>query len=932
MQIDSYGLYETMDCFKYLKPRASETAVFDKYSFTDLQELILISKEPENKFFVGPYDVFRDWYMGLKNRRCHEVILRTPQRIKFDLDFPENVTESANMLIDEILTTSIEIFRDEYGIRVSYEDFAICNSNGENKRSYHIICRYMVENNDIAREFTNEVIERCAMPSIRRIIDCGINSQIHSLRLVLSVKDGRKKVIDNEGDINDILLDTLVQPPVSGCIVLRGPKTLKTRTPIIINNDLPSESIKIILSKIPQQYLIGMSYSHSIGNLLTFIRTSPSYCHICGHIHTNENSLLCLARDGGIWVNCRRSMATNNDNEWVFLGNFGNLPQSDNTYKQLLMKFINDIIHQRIGVEDFITGELERDYPNNAYHEPYMMQYPLTRTLFVKANMGVGKTKALEEHISTHFIDQRIVFITFRQSFSKAISHMFPDFVLYNKIKGNICVDKIIIQLESLHRLWIQEGGFNKYDLIVLDESESVISQFSSGLHGGNLQRNFAVFKLILETANYVICMDANLGDRTYRILRELRGDEGIMVQRNTFAYNDTFHEFTSRQDIWLYKVIDAINNNKRIVIAANSKKLILGMSKLIRSEFPSLVTRSYTGDSGDKRDFEDVNKAWKHIDVLLYSPTLTAGISFEKQRFDKLFGYFVNISCDVEACRQMIQRVRILRDKEMFHCISHKFIKLPISRQGIINHLNNSALLRDRGYQQIMHAIPVDYDWDGQIVPQDTCFTKVAIENLLCRNLSISRFTQRFVGQIAATYCPISFCSDKIDPEILTLMRDKLKHYKVLAMEELAEEIAESEIIDAEMFEELRDSTEYISCEEEKSLKRFNLASIYRFPIEKITGEWVFKYNEPAIIYAFTNLRHISIGSNSTEAIANMSKYDINDYYNETRSNKHKLVRLLIRKLGFKFKILEDSSIIMGNFVKNINTLMIMRGYKKYL
>ena len=160
--------------------------------------------------------------------------------------------------------------------------------------------------------------------------------------------------------------------------------------------------------------------------------------------------------------------------------------------------------------------------------------------------------------------------------------------------------------------------------------------------------------------------------------------------------------------------------------------------------------------------------------------------------------------------------------------------------------------------------------------------------------------------------------------------MRSKLKQYKVLAMEELAEEIAESEIIDAEKFEELRDSTEYISCEEEKSLKRFNLAAVYRYPIEKMTGKWVFKYNEPDIISAFINLRHISLGSNPNEAIANMSKYDISDYHNEIRSNKHKLVCLLIRKLGFKFKILEDSSIIIGNFIKNINTLMIMRGYKK--
>lgn len=40
-------------------------------------------------------------------------------------------------------------------------------------------------------------------------------------------------------------------------------------------------------------------------------------------------------------------------------------------------------------------------------------------------------------------------------------------------------------------------------------------------------------------------------------------------------------------------------------------------------------------------RDFKDVNEAWKDVDLLVYTSTLTAGISFNLKRFDTLIGFY---------------------------------------------------------------------------------------------------------------------------------------------------------------------------------------------------------------------------------------------------------------------------------------------------
>jgi hypothetical protein len=62
--------------------------------------------------------------------------------------------------------------------------------------------------------------------------------------------------------------------------------------------------------------------------------------------------------------------------------------------------------------------------------------------------------------------------------------------------------------------------------------------------------------------------------------------------------------------------------------------------------------------------DFKDVNTAWDGLDVLIYTGTMTAGISFELLNFDVLVGVYVDRTSSPLAFTQGLHRVRNLADK----------------------------------------------------------------------------------------------------------------------------------------------------------------------------------------------------------------------------------------------------------------------------
>ncbi|RCH82045.1 hypothetical protein CU098_006731, partial [Rhizopus stolonifer] len=72
--------------------------------------------------------------------------------------------------------------------------------------------------------------------------------------------------------------------------------------------------------------------------------------------------------------------------------------------------------------------------------------------------------------------------------------------------------------------------------------------------------------------------------------------------------------------------------------------------------------------DSDSNGDIDMEN--WDKYDIIGYTPTIVAGISFEKKHFDLCYGYFINSSSCAELSVQQLFRVRDLRDKTIHLCV----------------------------------------------------------------------------------------------------------------------------------------------------------------------------------------------------------------------------------------------------------------------
>ena len=63
----------------------------------------------------------------------------------------------------------------------------------------------------------------------------------------------------------------------------------------------------------------------------------------------------------------------------------------------------------------------------------------------------------------------------------------------------------------------------------------------------------------------------------------------------------------------------------------------------------------------------------WNEYQLLIYTPTIAAGISFNEKYFDNPHCYFSNMSCWAELATQMIFRVRNSTCKNIKICVKLK-------------------------------------------------------------------------------------------------------------------------------------------------------------------------------------------------------------------------------------------------------------------
>lgn len=721
---------------------------------------------------------------------------------------------------------------------------------GNDKFSYHLlVAPFLIANHHEAKAFTACVLDelRAEAPELVRLVDPNVNKSTQNFRLTGSTKAGvyRPKIFSPElagrlGTYREAQLPVLT-------MVTHAPGGVRL-PPLLSGAPLPQSTIEAltdadtagILATIHQlcpESQTDHRFRRRVGTLFLFERERPSMCGLCRRVHDNENSFLVTcapcapdAESGGsatkvaLFEKCRRTA-----NKTRFLGyvmcSGGAFPAEAQKASSATAVKVQSVQAQS-RLERTVVALQNRSRDPHAscdrlfealpperrtvYNEPVMRPFENVPTLAVKSDVGMGKTKKLREYLDVWAPAQGgdglrpppvIRFVTFRQTFSESLRSRFPEFLHYGDIGASQITaaraPRLVVQVESLHRLMSDAMAGAPVGLVILDEVESVLEQFNSGLHK-SFHESFTVFQWLLASAERVVCMDANLSDRTFRTLQRMRPEAPVHFHWNVYARarQDTVH-VTADKGVWLTTLLESLACGKRIVVVSNSLREAKEIQRSLAADFPQKMIELYSSETPQSKKalhFADVEKYWAAVDVLMYTPTVSAGVSFESLHFDRMFVNLSDRSCNVETARQMMGRVRQLRDKDYFVCIraiggSHPtdiatLERLVYDRKRLLLESQGSTSAFPKGERPAAHVFDPA---SGQIRPYRSPYFYLWLETARINNLSRNGYAERFLDQVADSGASVRLLVREEEADVKNIARKFSEVRKALQVEESA-------------------------------------------------------------------------------------------------------------------------------------------------
>jgi hypothetical protein len=316
--------------------------------------------------------------------------------------------------------------------------------------------------------------------------------------------------------------------------------------------------------------------------------------------------------------------------------------------------------------------------------------------------MGSGKSTLLRAILDEEPRPESVLYDTYRQTQASDAAGKNRDFSHYSDLKqmrgrqvGDRVIEpmadremypRVICQVDSLPRLLLENAAAPAFDLVILDESESIFAHLSAA----TLRERHNVIRLmvdLLRRARRIICLDGHLGQRTFDFLTLHRIPCSPMLVNKHAPERPLEFEFLEGKEglqQWRDAIFRALEDGENVFVVSMSsdKAQELGAevtsSKLVDEGGVLIITRHSDGEV--KRGLEDVNSTWKKRLVII-SPTVEAGVDFNQRWFHRMFLYICQQSTHPRGLDQMKGRVRQLEDPSVL-CFVQQGIKLPTEAQ----------------------------------------------------------------------------------------------------------------------------------------------------------------------------------------------------------------------------------------------------------
>jgi len=566
------------------------------------------------------------------------------------------------------------------------------------------------------------------------------------------------------------------------------------------------------------------------GAFLRFARIAPSHCEWCDRTHDSDNTLyICLTDRGCMLVGCTRKP-----------GNYVSMPFGVSTPKPV-SQGVSQPIEKPVEISvvkpvekptGWITTHHFREHNPDISDMAFNDEHDVC---LVKANMKMGKTKKCKEYLTRFEPSDIVVIVSFRITFGVEMASKYDGFSLYSDIKGDISLDeypRLIIQQESLQRIQVKSGITIK--CLILDEIESIWSQFSSGNYRDYVGA-INVFKWLYSRAEKVIGMDAFITDRSMLLSQYLRQSKPFLYE-NTFTRDGSLaYEFTRNEDALFKEIQDSLGRGENIAVFTNSLKRANELTRRL-SSYNTQCYSSETAPDVKREHFKDVNKYWKGYQVVICTSTITAGISFEvKDHFTTVFGLFTSHSCNAETAMQMMGRIRDYR-RAVVCILKEPVLNNPTTPWDIASSLKISRSATVSMYDKYgLGQLPCSFTEDGESSYIRDFRFQLTVHNIAHDNYSKNNFYKQFRKLVRLSGVPEKHMSDLAD-------NDPTETFNTKRYEEMrVEEIAKSPIINIDEYSAILDDPLRPYGDFIKSV-RYEICRDFRIEPEKLGLEFIEK------------------------------------------------------------------------------------------
>ena len=474
----------------------------------------------------------------------------------------------------------------------------------------------------------------------------------------------------------------------------------KLQVPLIFNkpqatnripDQLHNKAIVIMSKTIPSSQFVKSEVSSSGDYLFKFLNKTHK-CPIHNRIHpdmTNNNYWLTYKPCSNDWtLNCYSQKKDGkrglNINPHVY---FNSLINWDYEYAD------TDVVE----CKPFIPTE----------------QLKVGGTFILQAPKGTGKTEAMNEFLADEIKKNKhvkILVISYRISLATKYEEDFKDhdfgFHNYqNTITSQAQVDRMIVLIDSLGKTLNSKSDYKQphYDIIIMDELYSILEGWDSSLMAHKKLHLMTIFELLIRKTKYLYVMDAHLNNKLcINTISKLRDASKFIAHRNPNCYPyDDYHvhwyepkkreEISASEEVdlqlWKNQIYEKLKDGKKLCIVSATKSMVTQLSDYIEllkdtKQLPfDFKHLSYTSDTCKKDKTEQLAKVeyhWKDIKCLMYSPTVSAGISYNiinDGGFDEVYVYLKTPcggTASFNTLCQMLFRIRQLNDKQ-FHVFHDK-------------------------------------------------------------------------------------------------------------------------------------------------------------------------------------------------------------------------------------------------------------------